>query len=56
MKRTNVKSEGVTLVSSLKAEINAEARATLKSDTSRPFKKPIQGRIAVKSSTTWGMR
>ena len=32
----------------LKAEINPEARATLNSDTSRPFAKPASGRIAVK--------
>ncbi len=32
----------------LKAEINEEARATLNSDTSRPFPKPRSGRIAVK--------
>jgi adenine-specific DNA-methyltransferase len=32
----------------LKAEINAEAWATLNSDTSRAFEKPKQGRIAVK--------
>src|ERR1035437_7666210 len=32
----------------LKAEINAEAWATLNSDTSRPFEKPKSGRIAVK--------
>jgi adenine-specific DNA-methyltransferase len=36
------------LKSSLKAEINAEAWATLNSDTSRPFDKPKSGRIAVK--------
>ncbi len=32
----------------LKAEIDAEAWATLNSDTSRPFEKPKKGRIAVK--------
>jgi adenine-specific DNA-methyltransferase len=32
----------------LKAEINADAWATLNSDTSRPFDKPRSGRIAVK--------
>jgi len=32
----------------LKAEINAEAWATLNSDTSRPFDRPKSGRIAVK--------
>lgn len=32
----------------LKAEINHEAWATLNSDTSRPFEKPKSGRIAVK--------
>lgn len=37
-----------SLKSTLKAEINAEAWATLNSDTSRPFAKPKSGRIAVK--------
>lgn len=32
----------------LKAEINAEAWESLNSDTSRPFGKPVSGRIAVK--------
>src|SRR5258707_12614676 len=36
------------LKSSLKAEINEEAWATLNSDTSRAFPKPKSGRIAVK--------
>lgn len=36
------------LKSTLKAEINAEAWASLNSDTSRPFDKPKSGRIAVK--------
>ncbi len=36
------------LKTTLKAEINEEAWATLKSDTSRPFPKPRSGRIAVK--------
>ena len=36
------------LKTTLKAEINAEAWATLHSDTSRPFEKPRNGRIAVK--------
>ncbi|QBP73864.1 site-specific DNA-methyltransferase [Herbaspirillum huttiense] len=36
------------LKTSLKAEIDAEAWASLNSDTSRPFKKPKSGRIAVK--------
>jgi len=36
------------LKTTLKAEINAEAWATLNSDTSRPFDKPRSGRIAVK--------
>jgi adenine-specific DNA-methyltransferase len=36
------------LKTTLKAEINAEAWATLNSDTSRAFEKPKQGRIAVK--------
>jgi len=36
------------LKTTLKAEINEEAWATLHSDTSRPFDKPRSGRIAVK--------
>ena len=36
------------LKTTLKAEINPEAWATLNSDTSRPFAKPKSGRIAVK--------
>ena len=36
------------LKTTLKAEINAEAWATLNSDTSRSFDKPTTGRIAVK--------
>lgn len=36
------------LKTTLKAEINEEAWATLHSDTSRPFTKPKNGRIAVK--------
>ena len=36
------------LRTTLKAEINADAWATLNSDTSRPFDKPMSGRIAVK--------
>ncbi len=36
------------LKTTLKAEINAEAWATLNSDTSRAFEKPENGRIAVK--------
>ena len=36
------------LKTTLKAEINEEAWATLNSDTSRPFSKPATGRIAVK--------
>ena len=36
------------LKTTLKAEINPEAWATLHSDTSRPFDKPKNGRIAVK--------
>ncbi len=36
------------LKTTLKAEINEEAWATLNSDTSRPFSKPTSGRIAVK--------
>ena len=37
-----------SLKTTLKAEINADAWATLNSDTSRPFDKPASGRIAVK--------
>jgi adenine-specific DNA-methyltransferase len=37
-----------SLKTTLKAEINEEAWATLNSDTSRPFDKPTLGRIAVK--------
>ena len=37
-----------SLKTTLKAEINADAWATLNSDTSRPFTKPESGRIAVK--------
>ena len=37
-----------SLKTTLKAEINADAWATLHSDTSRPFDKPDSGRIAVK--------
>ncbi|WP_029133442.1 site-specific DNA-methyltransferase [Sedimenticola selenatireducens] len=36
------------LKTTLKAEINEDAWATLNSDTSRPFNKPTSGRIAVK--------
>ncbi|MCC6574954.1 MAG: site-specific DNA-methyltransferase [Planctomycetes bacterium] len=36
------------LKTTLKAEINADAWATLHSDTSRPFEKPKSGRVAVK--------
>ena len=36
------------LKTTLKAEIDPEAWATLRSDTSRPFPKPVSGRIAVK--------
>ena len=36
------------LKTTLKAEVDAEAWATLHSDTSRPFEKPKEGRIAVK--------
>ena len=36
------------LKTTLKAEINAEAWASLNSDTSRPFARPATGRIAVK--------
>jgi adenine-specific DNA-methyltransferase len=36
------------LKTTLKAEVNEEAWATLNSDTSRPFQKPESGRIAVK--------
>ncbi len=37
-----------SLKTTLKAEINEDAWATLNSDTSRPFDKPESGRIAVK--------
>ena len=37
-----------SLKATLRTEINAEAWATLNSDTSRPFPKPAGGRIAVK--------
>ena len=37
-----------SLKTTLKAEINEDVWATLHSDTSRPFSKPISGRIAVK--------
>jgi adenine-specific DNA-methyltransferase len=37
-----------SLKTTLKAEINEEAWATINSDTSRPFTKPESGRIAVK--------
>ena len=37
-----------SLKTTLKAEINEEAWATLHSDTSRPFDRPTSGRIAVK--------
>ncbi len=37
-----------SLKTTLKAEINAEAWESLNSDTSRPFDKPVSGRIAVK--------
>jgi adenine-specific DNA-methyltransferase len=37
-----------SLKTTLKAEVDPEAWATLKSDTSRPFEKPKGGRIAVK--------
>ena len=37
-----------SLKTTLRAEINAEAWETLKSDTSRPFPRPESGRIAVK--------
>ncbi len=37
-----------SLKTTLKAEINQDAWATLKSDTSRPFDNPKSGRIAVK--------
>ncbi len=37
-----------SLKTTLKAQIDPEAWATLNSDTSRPFDKPTKGRIAVK--------
>ena len=36
------------LKATLKAKINADAWASLHSDTSRPFARPASGRIAVK--------
>ena len=42
------------LKTTLKAEINEEAWATLNSDTSRPFDKPESGRIAVKVINHFG--
>jgi len=36
------------LKTTLKAEIDEEAWTTLHSDTSRPFRKPQSGRIAIK--------
>ena len=39
----------VSGVTTLKAEIDADAWASLHSDTSRPFDKPNSGRIAVKA-------
>jgi adenine-specific DNA-methyltransferase len=44
------------LKTTLKAEIDLEAWATLHSDTSPTFDKPSNGRIAVKGSTTWATR
>ena len=44
------------LKTTLKAEINEEAWATLNSDTSRPFDKPKSGRIAVNIINHLGMR
>ncbi|WP_020468102.1 site-specific DNA-methyltransferase [Zavarzinella formosa] len=37
-----------SLKTTLKAEINEEAWSTLNSDTSRPFERPVRGKIAVK--------
>ena len=44
------------LKTTLKAEIDREAWETLHSDTSRPFKKPKDGRIAVKVMNQPGRR
>ena len=44
------------LKTTLKAEIDEEAWATLNSDTSRPFDKPKNGRIAVKVINHLGRR
>ena len=41
------------LKTTLKSEIDADAWATLNSDTSRPFEKPTAGRIAVKVINHW---
>ena len=43
-----------SLETKLKAEINAEAWASLNSDTSRPFEQPETGRIAVKVINHYG--
>ena len=43
-----------SLKTTLKAEINAEAWATLQNDVSRPFDKPSTGRIAVKVTNHLG--
>ena len=43
-----------SLKTTLKAEIDEEAWATLNSDTSRPFPKPVSGRIAVKVINSLG--
>ena len=43
-----------SLKSSLKAEIDQDAWATLYRDSSRPFKRPKTGRIAVKVINHFG--
>src|SRR5207247_8584930 len=43
-----------SLKTTLKAEVNEEAWATLHSDTSRPFDKPTSGRLAVTVITHLG--
>ena len=42
------------LKTALKADIDADAWATLNSDVSRPFRKPDKGKIAVKVINDYG--
>ncbi len=48
LKNIVVINDQAALKTTLPAEINPEAWATLNSDTSRPFSKPTKGRFAVK--------